>query len=142
MAHVNFSPAATVETGTHAFTPSPRVPAGQAAPHTPFVQVRVAPEIMEFGHTVPHPPQLFGSDCRLTHAVGLTAGQARVAELVRAAHSPFAKPVAAFEQAWHARPQPLLQHTPSTQKPDRHSVDALHAVPSVSWLRQILLVAQ
>src|SRR4051794_30571315 len=43
-AQVNLSPAAMVETGMHTFMPSPSVPSGHAAPHTPFVHVRVAPE--------------------------------------------------------------------------------------------------
>ena len=68
----------------------------------------------------PQAPQLFTSVCRLRHAVGLFAGHGFVAELVRAPHVPFDRPVTAFEQPWHDKLQAVSQQTLSLQLPLLH----------------------
>src|SRR5262245_52259022 len=47
-------------------------------------------------------------------------------------HVPFAPPVLTAEQARQRPPHVLLQHTPSTQKPDWHCVADVHD-PPFTW---------
>jgi hypothetical protein len=45
--------------------------------------------------------------------------------------APEAPPVFAAEQAWQLPPHAVLQHTPSTQLPELHSLPAVHMEPLV-----------
>jgi hypothetical protein len=118
------------------FSPSPKVPAGQAVPHTPLLQVRVAPGMDELGHELPQAPQLLKSPSRFTQDVGLAVGQPCVADPLRAPHFPFARPVVAFEQAWQARLHALSQQTPSRQAALLHSLAAPQPLPWAFFFAQ------
>jgi hypothetical protein len=71
----------------------------------------------------------------LTQVLGFTAGQALVVEAVLGAHVPFGIPVVVAAQPMHmpgpvaARPQALLQQTPSTHEPLAHSMLAEQLTP-------------
>ena len=54
---VNLVSAVMVVTGMHTFVPSPKLPGGQAKPHSPSVQVRTAPARLGLGQSWPHSPQ-------------------------------------------------------------------------------------
>jgi hypothetical protein len=50
-------------------------PAAQRSVHAPPLHAAVPIPAVGPGHVFPHAPQLFGSPCSSTHAVGLAVGQ-------------------------------------------------------------------
>jgi hypothetical protein len=74
-------------------------PAAQLRVHAPPLQAAVPVPAVGPGHVLPHAPQLVGSVCSSTHAVGLALGQplkpvlhAKVHELLAQSACPFGTP--------------------------------------------------
>jgi hypothetical protein len=111
------------------FTPSPKVPAGHDTLQVEALHTGEVPGSEDPSHVSPQLPQWLTLLVRSTQLVVPPDVQGLVAELVRAAQVPSARPVVADEHAWHDRPQALSQHTPSRHDLELHSAAALQETP-------------
>jgi hypothetical protein len=80
----------------------------------------------------------FPSSPQVDCAVVMQRPRGSGAPFVTLAHVPFAPPVSAAEQPWHAPVHARSQQNPSTQKPLTHWSLAVHAVPLGACATQAL----